>query len=54
MKKRLELKVSLHVGKNNGEIDIMDVYEYADALGMEITKRQAQNMIRAAKKAYGY
>ena len=51
---RLKLKVSLLVGKNQGDVDLMSVYEAADALNLEVTKRQAQNLIRKAKKDYGY
>lgn len=52
--KRLELKVSILVGKAKGDVDIMRVQEAADALGMSITDRQAKNLIKKAKKMYGY
>ena len=52
--KRLQLKVGVLTGKTKGNVKEMDVYELADELGMEITKRQAQNMIRKSKKEYGY
>lgn len=55
-KETLERKVSILVGKNQGNVKVMDVYELADAIGIEqdITKRQAQVMIKKAKDAYGY
>jgi hypothetical protein len=46
--------VDLIVGRQKGDVTEMDVFELADELGMEISKRQAKSMIKAAKKAYGY
>jgi uncharacterized protein (DUF2344 family) len=51
---RLQLKVSMLVGKQKGAVEVMSVYELADDLGIEVTKRQANNMINKAKKEYGY
>lgn len=53
-KVRLQTKVDLLVGREKGMITVDDVFELADELGHEITKREAEKMIRKGCDAYGY
>jgi len=53
-KERLQNKVDLLVGKSKGNVDVMRVFELADSLDLELTKRQAVAMIKKAKNNYGY